>query len=73
MKLEIKNLSVRIGEKKIFSNITPIFPESKCISIIGPNGAGKSTLLRVLAALMPLYEGEVFWRFYRKPCKYLLT
>lgn len=60
MKLETKNISVSIADKKIFSNITPIFPEGKCIAIIGANGAGKSTLLRVLAALSPQYEGEIF-------------
>ncbi len=60
MKLEAKNISVNIAGKKIISNITPVFPEGRCIAIIGPNGAGKSTLLKVLAALNSNYEGEVF-------------
>jgi len=60
MKLETKNISVSIAGKKIISNISPIFPEGKCIAIIGANGAGKSTLLKVLAALNSDYEGEIF-------------
>ena len=59
MKLETKNISVTIAGKKIISNISPIFPEGKCIAIIGANGAGKSTLLKVLAALNSDYEGEI--------------
>ena len=59
MKLEVKNISVSIAGKKIIKNVSPLFPEGRCIAIIGANGAGKSTLLRVLAALHPEYEGEV--------------
>ena len=59
MRLEAKNISVTIAGKKIISDISPIFPEGKCISIIGRNGAGKSTLLKVLAALNSDYDGEI--------------
>lgn len=59
MQLEAKNLSVKIADKIIFSNITPQFSEGKCTAIIGANGAGKSTLLRVLAALNSNYDGEI--------------
>jgi iron complex transport system ATP-binding protein len=60
MELQAKNISVSIAGKKIFSEITPIFPQGRCIAIIGANGAGKSTLLRVLAALHSDYQGEIF-------------
>ncbi len=60
MELQAKNISVSIAGKKIFSEITPIFPKGRCIAIIGANGAGKSTLLRVLAALHSDYQGEIF-------------
>ena len=59
MKLEVKNISVSIAGKKIIKNVSPLFPEGRCIAIIGANGTGKSTLLRVLAALHSEYEGEV--------------
>ena len=59
MKLEAKNISVKIASKTILENINVNFAEGKCTAIIGANGAGKSTLLKVLAALNSDYEGEV--------------
>ena len=59
MKLEAKNISVKIAGKTILENISVNFSEGKCTAIIGANGAGKSTLLKVLAALNSDYEGEV--------------
>ena len=59
MKLEAKNISVKIADKTILENISVNFDEGKCTAIIGANGAGKSTLLKVLAALNSEYEGEV--------------
>ena len=60
MKLEAKNISVTIADKKILSDVSANFTEGKCFAIIGANGAGKSTLLKVLAALNSDYQGEVF-------------
>ena len=42
--LELKNLNVRIEEKKILHNINFRFEKGKTYAIMGPNGSGKSTL-----------------------------
>jgi len=42
--LQIKNLTVSIGEKEILHDISTTFEKGKIYAIMGPNGSGKSTL-----------------------------
>lgn len=42
--LDIKNLIVAIGDKKIISDFSFTFEKGKIYAIMGPNGSGKSTL-----------------------------
>lgn len=46
--LDIRNLSVVRGNKKIFSGLSLSVPVGCNTAILGPNGAGKSTLLKLL-------------------------
>ena len=48
MKLEIKNLSVEIENKKILDNFNMEINSGEIHAIMGPNGVGKSTLSRVI-------------------------
>lgn len=57
--IEGKNLSVKIGKKKILTDISLSLPQGKRTAIIGPNGSGKSTLLKALCGLIA-YQGQVF-------------
>ena len=57
--LAAKNLTVKIEEKTILSDVNISFTPGKRTAIIGPNGAGKSTLLKALAGLNHRYEGSV--------------
>ncbi len=47
--LEIKNLHVSIGERKILDGLTLTVGDGEIAAIMGPNGAGKSTLSYVIA------------------------
>ncbi len=49
MSLEIKNLSVSIGEKPILKDFCLTVPKGQVHAIMGPNGTGKSTLAKALA------------------------
>lgn len=48
--LQLKNLSVSVGEKKIIKNFSFTFQKGKVYVVMGPNGSGKSTLSYALMA-----------------------
>jgi Fe-S cluster assembly ATP-binding protein len=47
--LEIQDLTVEIGEKKILDNLSLKLEKGKVYALMGQNGSGKSTLANVLA------------------------
>lgn len=47
--LEIKDLHVKIGQKKILNGINLIVNKGEIHAIMGPNGSGKSTLASIIA------------------------
>ncbi|HEY2048766.1 MAG TPA: Fe-S cluster assembly ATPase SufC [Caulobacteraceae bacterium] len=53
--LSIRDLSARVEEKEILSNLSLDVPSGEVHAIMGPNGAGKSTLSYVLTG-RPGYE-----------------
>jgi zinc transport system ATP-binding protein len=58
--LEVKNLTVELGNQKIIENLSFEVKRSETLVVLGPNGAGKTTLLRALLGIIP-YQGEVVW------------
>ncbi|GEM44922.1 Fe-S cluster assembly ATPase SufC [Deinococcus cellulosilyticus] len=46
--LEIRDLHVSVGDKKILNGVNLIVPKGELHAIMGPNGNGKSTLAKVL-------------------------
>src|ERR1044071_3269906 len=57
--LQASNITYRIGQKELISDISVSFAPGKLHLIIGPNGAGKSTLIKVLARLLRPQNGTV--------------
>ncbi|MEM9010874.1 MAG: ABC transporter ATP-binding protein [Pseudomonadota bacterium] len=53
MRLEARDLSVRLGRSLIVEGASLALAPGSVTAVIGPNGAGKSTLLRALAGLIP--------------------
>ncbi len=53
--LEVRNLSARVADTQILSNLSLSLPAGEVHAIMGPNGAGKSTLSHVLTG-KPGYE-----------------
>ena len=64
MFLEIKNLSVKIENKKVLSNLNLKINVGEIHAIMGPNGCGKSTLANVLAGKedYEILSGEVTFK-----------
>jgi iron complex transport system ATP-binding protein len=57
--LAANNITFRVGNKPLISDISASFAPGKLHLIIGPNGAGKSTLIKVLARLLRPQDGSV--------------
>jgi len=57
--VEIKNLSVKIGEAKILHDFRVSLPVGKIIGLLGPSGAGKTTLMRVIVGRQKISGGNV--------------
>jgi iron complex transport system ATP-binding protein len=53
------NITYRIGDKELISEISVSFAPGNLHIIIGPNGAGKSTLIKVLARLLRPQTGKI--------------
>lgn len=58
--LRVKNLSVRIGEQKLLTDISFTVGAGQIVAVVGPNGAGKTTLMRALLGLLK-FSGQVAW------------
>lgn len=57
--LEIKNISKKIGKKKILKDVSFDVMEGEIFGFVGPNGAGKSTLIKTILGLYKLDAGTV--------------
>ncbi len=57
--LEICDLELSLGGRKILQDINLSLHAGEIVSLIGPNGAGKTSLLRVILGLVPASHGEV--------------
>lgn len=58
--LDVKNLSIILGQQTIFKNLTFEALAGETTAIIGPNGAGKTVLFRSLIGSLR-YQGEISW------------
>lgn len=56
--LEIKNVSVRFGQKQILDNVSFSLRPHRLTALVGRNGSGKSTLLNCVNQQIP-YTGEI--------------
>lgn len=56
--LEVRDLSVRYGQKTIVDRLSFSVQEGQWLMIVGPNGAGKSTALEAVTQAAP-YTGSV--------------
>ncbi|MDO5726192.1 MAG: ABC transporter ATP-binding protein [Tissierellia bacterium] len=59
MKIECKNISKNISEKKILSDISFTLEQGECLGIIGPNGAGKTSLIRSILGIYKIDNGDI--------------
>ncbi|MGC8904510.1 ABC transporter ATP-binding protein [Thermus sp.] len=59
--LEVRGLGFAYGNGLLFRGVSFALARGEALAVLGPSGSGKTTLLHLLAGLLPLQEGEVFW------------
>jgi zinc/manganese transport system ATP-binding protein len=57
--IELSGAAVRLGGRRIFSDVNLSIGPGQLVAVLGPNGAGKTTLMRVILGLVRLDAGAV--------------
>ena len=60
--LQVQNLTRRVGDKTLFSDLCFSIGEGQKVGLIAKNGTGKSTLLNILGGTDQADEGQVVYR-----------
>ncbi len=58
--LEIRDLSVGYGRRRVLEEISLKASEGEVVGVIGPNGSGKTTLLKAITKVLEPISGTVF-------------
>ena len=61
MVLELRDVSVRYGERVAVDGVDLQVADGAVFALLGPSGCGKSTLLRAIAGLEPVAAGVIRW------------
>lgn len=59
--LQLYDIRAGYGKKEILRGVSFTVKRGDIVAIIGTNGAGKSTLLKVIAGLLPAWQGRIMW------------
>ena len=57
--LEVSNLSVNYGDKRVVSDLSFTLKSDEIITLVGPTGSGKTTILSALAGLLSISNGKI--------------
>jgi branched-chain amino acid transport system ATP-binding protein len=62
MILELKGVIIHYETAEAVKNVSLEVEEGDVVGIIGANGAGKSTILKAISGLVPLTQGEIYFK-----------
>ncbi|MFC1854288.1 ABC-F family ATP-binding cassette domain-containing protein, partial [Candidatus Dependentiae bacterium] len=57
--IELKNISLTLGNKELFRNFSMLLSKKRRIGVVGRNGSGKSTLLKLVTGLLTPDSGSI--------------
>ena len=59
--ISVKNVSKSFGSKKVLDGLDLDVPRGETVVIMGRSGTGKSVLLKLIAGLIPVDAGEIWF------------
>lgn len=59
--IELRGVSKSFGKNVILDRVNLKIDPAEAVVIIGPSGTGKSTILRMIAGLMPIDKGAIYF------------
>ena len=62
MLIEVQNLCVGYGNKKVLRNVNLSLRKNEIVTIVGPNGSGKTTLFKSIIGSTRILSGKVLIR-----------
>lgn len=62
MLLKLKDVTIRYETAEAVKGVTLEVDEGAVVGIIGANGGGKSTILKAISGLVPLTQGEIYFK-----------
>ena len=60
--IELRGVSKSFGDKVILDRVNLKIDPEEALVIIGPSGTGKSTILRMIAGLVPIDRGTIYFK-----------
>ncbi|MBI5418174.1 ATP-binding cassette domain-containing protein [Candidatus Poribacteria bacterium] len=57
--ISVNNVSLRYGQRELFTEVNIIFTPGNCYGLIGANGSGKSTFIKILSGEIEATTGEI--------------
>ncbi|MGM8216427.1 ribosomal protection-like ABC-F family protein [Bacillaceae bacterium W0354] len=70
--LKAEQLSMEVGGRTLFENISIEIKENERIALIGENGVGKTTLIRGILGLTPIHAGRISLKIDREKIGYMV-
>jgi len=59
--IEVKDVTVRFGEKTVLDHVSTVFNRGQTNLVIGRSGSGKTVLLKSIVGLVTVTEGEIVY------------
>ena len=61
MDITIKGITHHYGDSRVLQDVNLFAGHGELVALLGPSGCGKTTLLKIIAGLIPLSEGKIFF------------
>lgn len=61
MQIKVEHLTKRFNDVTAVDDFNKVFESGKLTALLGPSGCGKSTMLNMLAGILPVSEGKIYF------------